>query len=84
FDERADFYTFDMGVLAAVITASDPRILSCTSVTLLNPDGTTIPNPPAPGPTVTPPLRAAINQGFGQHYEVVANGVNLTINVPSA
>ncbi|HEU4728383.1 MAG TPA: hypothetical protein VFT22_10850, partial [Kofleriaceae bacterium] len=47
FDERADFYTFDMGVLAAVITASDPRILSCTSVTLLNPDGTTIPNPPA-------------------------------------
>jgi len=72
-DDRPDFYTFDNNMMASIVSQADFRILSCTSVTMID---------MVTGATVTP-LPSNGQSDFVLHYYLADNGVNLTTSVPS-
>lgn len=74
FNERRDFYTFNLNALGGVIATADPkRILTCSTVAVTD---------AADGTTVSPAAIAA-SSDFIFHYVLPDNGVNLTFASPS-
>lgn len=71
FDNRPDFYAFDVNSLGGVIARCDPRILTCTNVVLANPVG---------GGDVERSNFADSQTAF--HYVLPGNGITLNIERP--
>ncbi len=72
FDERPDFYTFDLNAIGGLIAAADPRILNCTAVSVAQPSGVPL-SPIAPLSSAT---------GAVPHYVLPDNGITLTLSSP--
>lgn len=73
FDEKPDFYTFKLRALRGLISQCDSRILKCTSVSVLDSSGVTIPEPSA----LSESAQAAT------HFYLNDDALNLTFGIPS-
>jgi len=82
FDDRPDFYSFRLSSLKAAIAAADPRILHCSSVSVIDAiTGAEIPEPQNSfGTTAT---FQTTWSPFVVHWYLVDNGVQSTYMPPS-
>lgn len=74
FDDRPDWYTFRNQAVRSVIAHADPRILTCTSASVLDPNNNVISEPPK---------KVAAGATFALHYSLLDDAVRLTFAAPS-